>query len=374
MTAAAATAAPRVLFVDDEPFVLRAIERLLRVRRAPIDARFVGSGADALARLAVEPFDVVVTDLSMPAMDGVTLLGEVRARHPHIARIALSGQAASGDSVRAVKVVHQWLSKPCDVTELCANIERVAWARDLIGDPELAARICAAQSLPSPPRLFLRVSAALARMAPLPEVASMIETDPALVAKLLQLVNSAFFGPPERVTSVTRAAALVGTETLRGLLLSAELFHGDARAEALAEHSLLVASVARVVAPSSVAADAFLTAVVHDVGELLLPPIAGPPAPPTLHARAGAMLLGLWGLPSDVVTAVAFHHDPEAAPAAAAPLVKALAIAQVMVAEQVVPPSGLAPTPPLPEGLDPAQVNTYREAATRLLRDRRGTP
>jgi CheY-like chemotaxis protein len=360
------------LFVDDEPFVLRAIERLLRVRRAPIDARFVGSGADALARLAAEPFEVVVSDLSMPAMDGVTLLGEVRARHPHIARIALSGQAAAGDSVRAVKVVHQWLSKPCDVTELCANIVRVAWARDLVGDPALAARVSATQSLPSPPRLFLRVSAALAKMAPLAEIAAMIETDPALVAKLLQLVNSAFFGPPERVTSVTRAASLVGTEMLRGLLLSAELFHGEARAEAIAEHALLVASVARVIAPPALAADAFLAAIVHDIGELLLPPAPDAPAPPTLHARAGAMLLGLWGLPTDVVTAVAFHHDPEAAPATATPLLRAMAVAQALVAEQVAPPSGMAPTPPLPAELDPALVETYRATATRLVRDRRG--
>jgi HD-like signal output (HDOD) protein len=363
----------RVLFVDDEPFVLKAIDRVLRVRRAPWEARFVGSGEDALALLDHEPFDVIVSDLSMPTMDGVTLLGNVRQRHPHMVRLALSGQSASADSLRAVRVIHQWIAKPCDIGALCANIERMQWARDLVGDPALAAKATSLASLPSPPRLFLRVTEAIARMAPLGEIAALIESDPAIVAKVLQLVNSSFFGPPQRVTSIPRAAALLGTEMLRGLLLTAELFHADPRAAPLAEHSLLVASVARAIAPAASATDAFMAGVLHELGELVLQLMPEPLAPsPTLHARAGGLLLGMWGLPSELVAAVAFHHDPASAPKPDDPTLRALVLAEALVAELEAPPAAEAPTVPSVDGVSPEALAAHRDVARRLWHDTHG--
>jgi HD-like signal output (HDOD) protein/CheY-like chemotaxis protein len=374
----------RVLFVDDEPFVLKAIDRVLRVRKAGWDARFVGSGEAALALLDHEPFDVIVSDLSMPAMDGVTLLGNVRQRYPHMVRLALSGQAASADSLRAVRVIHQWIAKPCDIGALCANIERLQWARELVGDPQLVAQTTALASLPSPPSVFLRVSEALARMAPLAELAAIIEADPAVVAKILQLVNSSFFGSPQRVTSIQRAAALVGTDMLRGLLLTAELFHGDAQASALASHSLLVAGIARAIAPPTHAVDAFMAGVLHDLGDLVVQ-LAAPSgrAAPTLHARAGGLLLGMWGLPAELVTAVAFHHDPDAAPAPQDPTLRALVVAEALAAEldgraAAGPTTPCAPDPATrpddPDGplaaLAPEALVAHREVAQRLWQDR----
>ncbi len=320
----------RVLFVDDEPVVLRAIERVLRVRRVGAEARFAGGGEEALALLAREPFDVIVSDLSMPAMDGVTLLGIVRERHPHVARLVLSGLVSS--SVLATQVAHQWFSKPCDMSLLMSRIERIGWLQSMVEDPALRARIGGLAGMPSPFELHVKVTDAIARDAPHSELVALVRSDPAVVAKLLQFSNSAFFGEAERVVSITRALAILGTGVVRETLTTNVMFRPGA---GTAAHHLFVATLARTLAPAAVRDDAFVAGLLHDFGDAILAelPTASSPHDPVLHARVGALLLGLWGLPSEVVDAIAFHHDPDAAPAPGEPTLRALALAEALAAE-----------------------------------------
>ncbi len=107
-----------VLFVDDEPRVLQGLERMLRPQRHDWHMTFVTSGADALVALASGTVDVLVTDMRMPGMNGVELMQRVAERHPRVIRIALSGHAERDVVVRAVRLAHQYLSKPCDANLL----------------------------------------------------------------------------------------------------------------------------------------------------------------------------------------------------------------------------------------------------------------
>ena len=72
----------RVLFVDDEPKILDGLRRMLRVMRDQWDMAFVQSGPEALEILGKHRFDVIISDMRMPGMDGAELLLEVRKRHP----------------------------------------------------------------------------------------------------------------------------------------------------------------------------------------------------------------------------------------------------------------------------------------------------
>ena len=92
----------RVVFVDDEPYVLQALGRLLRPMRAEWHMEFASSAPAALEILAAGPFDAVVTDMRMPGMDGAELLDEVKRRHPHVVRIVLSGQADQASVLRSL--------------------------------------------------------------------------------------------------------------------------------------------------------------------------------------------------------------------------------------------------------------------------------
>ncbi|MCX5748353.1 MAG: HDOD domain-containing protein [Proteobacteria bacterium] len=354
----------RVLFVDDDPVVLRSLARVVRTRGQAWEARYVESGGAAMALLEAEPFDIIVSDLSMPEMDGLTLLGSVRSRFPHITRLALSGQFSHAEGMRAMCVVHQWMAKPCDFRDLCASIERLVWARSLVPDPALLARASALVGLPSPPRLYFQVTEALARGAPMVEVVRLVETDPAVVAKLLQLVNSAFFGSVDRVTSIQRAVAMLGTDTVRGMLLAAEVFRGEAAKE-LAAHSLLVANLAAKLAPRGFAGDSFLAGILHDLGELIVGDASS--NAPELHARAGGLLLGLWGLPSEVVTAIAYHHDPSAAPDPEDETLRALALAEALIVESGAEAArSREEVDPVLAQVEPDQLHAYRALTSEL--------
>src|SRR5665213_2599652 len=83
----------QVLFVDDEPQVLEGLRRRLQPLMTKWQMTFVDSGADALSRFEHAPHDVIVSDISMPGMDGAQLLHAISERWPATIRIALSGMS-----------------------------------------------------------------------------------------------------------------------------------------------------------------------------------------------------------------------------------------------------------------------------------------
>ncbi len=79
----------KTLFVDDEPKIRKAFSRTMR--RSEFDASFAEGGEQALAILAKEEIPVVVTDLRMPGMDGLTLMVRIRALHPETVFVVVTG-------------------------------------------------------------------------------------------------------------------------------------------------------------------------------------------------------------------------------------------------------------------------------------------
>lgn len=80
----------RILFVDDEPNVLQGLKRMLRSQRHEWEMDFAGNGDEALARLKGMPFDIIVSDMRMPGIDGVQLLNMVKTLYPGMVRFILS--------------------------------------------------------------------------------------------------------------------------------------------------------------------------------------------------------------------------------------------------------------------------------------------
>jgi response regulator RpfG family c-di-GMP phosphodiesterase len=107
-----------ILFVDDEPSILSALRRLFR----PCGYRILiaEGGAAALTLMDEYAVDLVLSDMRMPAMDGVQLLEQVRARSPGTARMLLTGYADIGATIAAINrgEIHRYLSKPWDDQDL----------------------------------------------------------------------------------------------------------------------------------------------------------------------------------------------------------------------------------------------------------------
>jgi putative nucleotidyltransferase with HDIG domain len=336
-----------ILFVDDEPNVLAGLRNLLRSRRTTWDMVFACGGEEAIKLLDARSFDVIITDMRMPRIDGVGVLNQAKKRHPRAIRMILSGQTELEAAMRSVFLAHRFLSKPCDPRMLDSVLERASKVNDLLEDPELRAEAGNVAMLPAAPGVFLALSEVLEKPeAALKDVVCIVEGDTALCAKILQLVNSAFFGLPRRVGSITEAVNYLGITVIKNLALALETFagaEGDQRRAALQRHSLLTAKIARGLFRSNHARaeEAFVAGLLHDIGRLL-PRRAAAAGPEDRHARLGAYLLGLWGLPHPIIEAVAFHDNPRGLGHTGFELVDAVYIAEGLSAELV---GGCTPEP-----------------------------
>ncbi|MFG0320185.1 MAG: HDOD domain-containing protein [Planctomycetota bacterium JB042] len=356
----------RVLFVDDEPEILGGLRRMLRSRRHEWDMHFVTSGEEALTAIDREPFDVVVSDMRMPGLDGPALLTEVKARTPGAVRIVLSGYADRAATMRSVTVSHQYLSKPCEAGVLEQVIERSLRLEELLANRALIDLLGPIGDLPVMPRIYRELLHALAEAeVDMQRVAEIVESDPAITAKLLQITNSSYFGLRREVSSVSQAVNYLGVQTIQDLVLTAEVFRQfesrGARGFSIEKEqteAVLAGRVARQMFSDKHAADlAFLGGMLHDVGELILATHAPEtfdrvnreaaatdrPRPEVerellgvTHAEVGAYLLGVWGMPYPLVEAVAHHHRPsEVGETDEFGVLTAVHVAQALAAEVV---------------------------------------
>jgi HD-like signal output (HDOD) protein len=174
-------------------------------------------------------------------------------------------------------------------------------------------------------------------------VGAIICRDPAMTAKVLQLVNSAMFSRGNTIRDVTQAVGLLGLDTIKALAVSDFAFRqfsvsrGSAFSmQDLWSHSLTVAVYARWIAqsenrPAAACEESFIAGLLHDIGRLVLasqlPDVFDAALKVALehdldmyyvenrtigasHAEAGAYLMALWGLPDSIVETLIFHHNP----------------------------------------------------------------
>ncbi len=337
-----------ILFVDDEPNILSGLKRMLRSMRKTMNFQFAENGLEALDIMASEKIDVVVSDMRMPGMDGAALLTTIQEQYPHAVRIMLTGQADDESIMRTVGVVHQFLAKPADPEVLKQVIERASALQDLMADERLQELISKVDSLPSLPETYTRLQDVVKNPdSGLGDVAEIIEQDLAMSAKVLQLVNSAFFGLYTHIESPFRAVNLLGLDTIKALVLGVGVFSEMKspvskvfNVNALWSHSMTTAAFAKGIAlqeldDKETIDNTFIAALLHDVGKLLLfsrmdteyeQAVSRAVEAQCLlhesehhifgacHGDIGGYLIGLWGLPGVVVESITFHHRLEEYP------------------------------------------------------------
>lgn len=333
----------RILFVEDNPVLLQLYGMMLD-GLPEWSIAIVDSGEAALRLLETTPFDVVVSDLRMPGMDGVQLLTQVKARYPRTSRIILSGLHDQREIAECLGATHQFIAKPFSAPRLKATLARLCGLDAYLQDEKLRDLVGQLETLPSFPSLYLDVMQELATENPsLENIANIVGQDPAMTAKMLQIANSAALGMVQQIHSPFEAVQYVGTSTVRSLALSAHVFAAYEKVAirnfsiaGLWEHGVRTATLARSIlrtsgAEASEVEDAYTAGMLHDLGKMML--AANRPEefqravslaqeskmPLHLaehevfgadHAGVGAYLLGLWGLPVAIVEAVAFHHAP----------------------------------------------------------------
>lgn len=334
----------RILFVDDEPMVLKGLQRTLRKMRNEWDMAFTANGKGALEILSKQPMDVIVSDLKMPEMDGMQLLTEVRTQYPQVVRIILSGHLEHEMTLQSVQYAHQNLSKPCDSEILKQTLAKLFALRDIMADESVKKIVSQIESLPSLPAIYSEIIEEMQSEDPsIKKVGDIILKDLSMTAKILQVVNSVFFGLSRKISSPADAVVLLGLETIKSLVLSVKIFAEFSQKkfswfniDALFNHSMSVSTYAKTIIKNEKLDQelinySLMAGLLHDLGKLILATNFQEPYRQVLteanrsdqnlwdleyetfgtsHAEIGAYLMGLWSLEAPIIEAIAFHHGP----------------------------------------------------------------
>lgn len=337
-----------ILFVDDDAEFLLAFQGALRVAEPNWVMASATRGSEALKLLSSTPFDIVVADYQMPEMDGADFLERVQRDHPQTMRFILSGQLDPDDIIRLSVPAHQCFSKPLGLDVFRQTIRRVCALRDLLANDVLRRLIAQCSLLPTIPSLYIELGKELqSPHSSIDRVEAIIARDPSVAAKILQLVNSSFFGLPRRIESLGEAINYVGLQIIKALVLTVPVysrFDGvrvrDYSPAAIWEHCWRTGVLARCIAQEehqspAFCEEAFLAGLLHDLGKMVLianlsslcreaTALATRNQMPMheaekqifgcTHSLVAAYLLGLWGLPESIVEAVAFHNEPMESP------------------------------------------------------------
>lgn len=395
----------RLLFVEDNPIMLQLYAMMLEGEEN-WEVATADGGEAALQLMATSEFDVIVSDMRMPGMDGLQLITEVRKHYPRTSRIILSGLSDQKEIAQCLEETHQFIAKPFTAKTLKATLARICGLDVYLHDEKLRGVVAQLGTLPSFPSLYLEIMQEVAGDDPSVErVADIVEKDPAMTAKMLQIVNSTAFGLAQPVTTPFLAVQHVGMGTVKSLALSAHIFscfeHMELKGFSIPQlwdHALKTATLARMImkaerSEAAAAEDAYTAAMLHDIGKLMLANnlpaqfqqainLAAERCIPfheaeqeifgATHADVGAYLLGLWGLPSPIVEAVAFHHFPARSETLTLSPLAAVHVADVLEREASPSESGrqraiLDLTYLATLGLE-SRVEFWRAQATELLR------
>jgi putative nucleotidyltransferase with HDIG domain len=332
----------RVLFVDGDRHLLRELELALRSAAGEWAVVTAATAADASDQLGRQPFDAVVVDAAVRTRDGGSFLDIVSERQPTALRVQVSDPQSS--RLGLDPQAHQHMAKPLHAGAVFAHLAQTLALTEVLSDVGLKNVVARLRSVPSLPPVYMAINNEFRREDASPrKVGELVARDAGMSAKILQLVNSSYFGFRVRVADPVHAVQLLGLDIVRGLVLSAHVFQQlDLRTVTrfrlgrVWRHSMAAAGCAKAIAelqglPADAAGAALTAALLHDIGKLVMAAslpddygvivdeseASGSPTwvverdmIGTTHAEIGAYLLGLWGLPSGIVHAVAWHHRP----------------------------------------------------------------
>ena len=332
-----------ILFVDDDVNLLRGLRRVLHKQREDWDITFLDSPVEALKLLDAQRFDVVVSDMRMPELDGASLLSEVERRHPGTIRVVLSGYTEEKSVLRTIGPTHQYLAKPCNTDDIVSLLDRTLALKAMLRSEPLRDLATSLHNLPTPSDLYLRITAEMRKEASsLRNIAELIGADVAMTAEVLRITNSAYFSLGSRVHDVFQAVRLLGLETVRALVLQVGIFRqfdkSPEHAAVLRDldtYGLAVATLARRIAreeglSENLRDQAFCAGMLACIGTLVFFD-AEPLKTREILRRAeegedlaalerevfgasqaelGGYLLGLWGFNNAVVEAVLYQNKP----------------------------------------------------------------
>jgi len=354
-----------VLFVDDNIMGLRALRETFSSCNEGWETAFAPGAEVALHIMAERPVDAVVASTRLSGVSAANFLRMAKVQFPKTARIALSNPGDRGAMLSALPVANQCLSKACGPIVLASAVEHTTKLQRRLFSEETQRMVAEVGSLPSLPATLTAVDNALSdEDCSLGQIADIMSGDVSMVAKVLQLVNSSFFGLRAEIHDLRHALAYLGIETLRDFAMAGAAVRVFRPSEILTDgwlatfnaHAVAVADVASQLVRTSVAqCEASVAGTLHDVGELVVAErvpakllaiaddVAAGSSPDDAEIRhlgttypvIGGYLLSQWGIGYNVVEAITCQREAWAGPARGPALGDVIRLADYLVANRL---------------------------------------
>jgi len=336
----------KILFVDDEKNILRALNRIFL--DSEMETIFCDSGSEALKIMEKEKeIDILVTDIRMPEMDGMILLGKVRDLYPTVSRIILSGFVEEKAVLLALNsgLASAYFAKPWDDKALLSQITQLFHIRKNLKDKKLLNLLGLIEDFPVFPAHFNEFVQAVEEDKNINEIARIIQKDVAAASRILRVANSAFYSG-QRADNLNRAIIKIGLQSVRNIFLTLSVVNNLSWTatqvkylEAVFEHSSRVNKFLELVYQVKFSQNLPLkyssAGIIHDIGKIILlqyfkesfkeildlqtqyPEMDFYECEVTLgfggrtHAEIGAYFMNNWNFPQVLVEIALFHHNPQ---------------------------------------------------------------
>ncbi|MBR9882442.1 MAG: HDOD domain-containing protein [Oceanospirillales bacterium] len=319
---------PSIVCIDDEPAVLNALKRLLRQNHRDWEVYLFTSAVEALVRIPeLKPW-IILTERNLPDIEPERLQEALIESAPTAIRAILTGDRRRETLLASAWQAHFVIRKPFDREVLENLMTRARILNQLPLEQDTRVQLGQLRALPVLPDIYHALTAALEKDEPdIKEVANLITHDQILVSRVLQLVNSPFFGFGSRTNDIEVAVMRLGLQTIQSLVLVLELYRGDQPsvqkiADMLLHEALKLATQVGLVCDSqgltkNLRSQCVVSALLHNIGQLVNARHLLEEAPRSLgkeellreYELIGAYLLELWGFEAEIIDAVRHQLD-----------------------------------------------------------------
>ncbi len=334
----------RILIIDENTEQLAGYKNALDSHSVEWEINCFETSEQALEHAGDNTVDIAIAAYQTNGKQGVALLSQIGELQPDAQRFILATEAEKPELEDAIDGTFQFLPSPCPADRLITEIQSCLAIDTWLGNPKIKEIVSRMGEFPSLPPLYLKVVNAInSRNASTAQIGEAISGDLAISAKILQTVNSSYYGFEEKIADIGQAVSVLGIESVKNLVLAMQVFgklgHSadqKAIADQLWHHSMSVAVAAKRLAlyetqDQRAGEEAYTAGLMHDIGKLVLLNAVGDEFEQARqkasqesipvwqaeneiigcnHAETGAYLLARWGMPAPLVEAVALHHDP----------------------------------------------------------------
>ena len=205
----------KVLFVDDEEKVLSSLRRSFFKTSLKIDTAL--GAAEGLNFLEKNSVDIVVSDVKMPEMDGISFLKQVRKLYKEPSRMILSGYVEESNILKSIAtgVCFDYVTKPWEYNDLLNRFARILTMKKLLKNDRLVSVINNIGEIPHTANIIARLESAIEADESFDQISIIVSYDISVTTKILQIANSAFYGMRRKIMNVRDAISLLGLRHLR---------------------------------------------------------------------------------------------------------------------------------------------------------------